>query len=332
MSHFLGQFPATRLRRMRSMPWIRRLTAETTLAVNDLIFPIFLREPDVAPDIANMPGVYRYTINQLPEILDRASQLGILSVALFPYIDKNLRDDDATQALNPDNLVCRALQQISYHTPHMGTIADVALDPYTIHGHDGLIINGRVDNDETIAVLCRQALLLAEAGAHVLAPSDMMDGRVGAIRQILDAQGFQEKLILSYCVKYASSFYGPFRDAIGVEALHGLKDKKTYQLNPANAREALREAAQDIAEGADMLIVKPGLPYLDILHQISHEFPVPVLAYQVSGEYALFKQYPDKQQGMNMLIESLLCLKRAGARGILTYAALDIAERLKNDL
>lgn len=330
MSYFLGNFPSTRLRRLRLEPWIRRLVSETTLTVDDLILPIFLREPDAPAEIKTLPGVYRYTINQLPEVIDKASRLGILCVALFPQVPKSLRDDDASEALNPENLVCRALRQITYHAPQMGTIADVALDPYTIHGHDGLIINGRVDNDETVAVLCRQALIQAEAGAHILAPSDMMDGRIGAIRQILDAQGFQDKLISSYSAKFASSFYGPFRDAIDTE-LQGLKDKKSYQLSPTNADEALREVAQDVTEGADMIIVKPGLPYLDIIYRVSSTYPLPILAYQVSGEYALYKNYPDKLQALNMMIESLIAFKRAGARGILTYAAMEIAERLHHD-
>ncbi|CAO5680845.1 MAG: Delta-aminolevulinic acid dehydratase [Holosporales bacterium] len=329
MSHFLGNFPSTRLRRLRSTSWIRDLVCETALTVNNLILPLFVRESDCSPEIESLPGIYRYTINELPEILEKASRLGILCVALFPYVPKNLRDEDASEAINPDNLMCRAIRQIVYHAPQMGIIADVALDPYTIHGHDGLLINNSIDNDETVAVLCRQALIQSEAGAHIIAPSDMMDGRIGAIRQILDTQGFQDQLILSYSVKYASAFYGPFRDALGVPSLQGLKDKKTYQLNPGNTQEALREAAQDITEGADMIMVKPALAYLDIIHRYSSTYSVPVFAYQVSGEYALFRHYPEKNTGFNMLLESLTCIKRAGARAILTYAALEVAEFLK---
>jgi porphobilinogen synthase len=329
MSYFLGNFPSTRLRRLRSSPWIRELVVENTLRPQDLILPIFIREPDSPSEIAHMPGVFRYTINELPEIVEKAAKLGILSVALFPYMTKNFRDEDALEAINPENLVCRAIRQIVYHAPQMGIIADVALDPYTIHGHDGIMINGKIDNDETVAVLCRQALILSEAGAHIVAPSDMMDGRVGAIRQILDTQGFQDVLILSYAAKYASSFYGPFRDAIGVSSLQGLTDKKTYQLNPANAHEALREAAQDVTEGADIIMVKPGLPYLDVIQRLRESYSLPVFAYQVSGEYALFKHYPDELQADKMLFESILCMKRAGASAILTYAALEIAEILK---
>ncbi|MBP9752645.1 MAG: porphobilinogen synthase [Proteobacteria bacterium] len=329
MSHFLGNFPSTRLRRLRSTPWIRQLVSETALTVDDLILPLFVREPEASPEIESLPGIYRYTINELPEILEKAARLGILCVAIFPYVQKNLRDEEASEALNPDNLMCRAIRQIAYHAPHMGIIADVALDPYTSHGHDGILINNAIDNDETVAVLCRQALIQSEAGAHIIAPSDMMDGRVGAIRQILDTQGFQDQLILSYSVKYASHFYGPFRDAVGVSALQGLKDKKTYQLNPANALEALREAAQDITEGADMIMVKPALAYLDIIYRYTTTYSIPVFAYQVSGEYALFRHYPNKEAGFNMMMESLISIKRAGARAILTYAALEVAEFLK---
>lgn len=332
MDYFLGNFPSTRLRRIRSKESIRKILCEHTLSAQDLILPIFVRESDAPADIDGLPDIKRYTINELPEILDRAQYLGIKCIALFPYVDQQLRNDDAEEALNPDNLVCRCIQQIKYHAPEMLIIADVALDPYTSHGHDGLLINNVIENDETVSVLCRQALTLAEAGADIIAPSDMMDGRIGAIRQILDTQGYQDRLILSYSAKFASSFYGPFRNAVGVESLKGPKDKKTYQLSPANQKEAMREIAQDIIEGADIVMVKPGMPYLDIIYQCSTKYALPVFAYQVSGEYALFKHYPDQELATKMLYESLLCFKRAGATAILTYAAFEIAEMLKDQI
>lgn len=329
MPAYLGHFPQTRLRRLRSQAWIRQMIAESHLDINDLILPLFIREPDEAAEITSLPGVRRYTINELPKIIEKIIDLGILAVALFPCTPQHLKNNEGSEALNPENLICRAIQQIKYYNKNLGIIADVALDPYTIHGHDGILIDSRIDNDETVAILCQQALLLAQAGADIIAPSDMMDGRIGAIRQYLDHNHHQEKLILSYAAKYASSFYGPFRDAVGVQSLHGIKDKKTYQLSPTNTTEAMREIALDIQEGADMIMVKPGLPYLDIVHQAAKEFNLPVFAYQVSGEYALFKHLPDQTMAQNMLLESLLSFKRAGASGILSYAAIEIAEYLK---
>ena len=332
MNFFLGNFPATRLRRIRSTPSMRELVQENHLTVNDLILPLFIRESDAPWNIIELPDVRRYTVNELPEILEKAQYLGIKCIALFPYVAKELKNDDADEALNPDNLVCRAIRQIKYHNPNMLIIADVALDPYTTHGHDGLLINNRIENDETISVLCRQALTLCEAGADIIAPSDMMDGRIGAIRQLLDTQGYQDRLILSYSAKFASAFYGPFRNAVGVDSLKGLSDKKTYQLSPFNRNEAMREVAQDIIEGADMILIKPGLPYLDIVYQCATEFSVPLFVYQVSGEYALYKSYPHPEAASNMLFESLISFKRAGAQAIFTYAAFEIAEKLKDNL
>lgn len=337
MSYFLGNFPATRLRRTRSAPWIRKLTAESALTVDDLILPIFVRDPDKPHEIANFPDVFRYTINELPAVLEHAAKLGIQAVALFPYTPENLRSDDAKEALNPENLLCRAIRQVKYHVPHMGIIADIALDLYTTYAHDGLVLNGAVDNDETVALLCRQSLNAAEAGATVIAPSDMMDGRIGAIRRVLDQHGFQDRLILSYSAKYDSNFYGPYREAVGTGTRlksnnpKELTDKKTYQLSTSNSEEALREAAQDITEGADILMVKPALPYLDIIQRYSQEYPaVPVFGFQVTGEYALLKSYPDYEQGQKMLVESLLSMKRAGAKAMLTYGAIEVAELLNN--
>jgi porphobilinogen synthase len=332
MNFFLGNFPATRLRRLRSTLSMRELIQENQLTVNDLILPLFIRESDAPGNIIELPDVRRYTVNELPEILEKAQYLGIKCIALFPYVAKELKNDDADEALNPDNLICRAIRQIKYHHPNMLIIADVALDPYTTHGHDGLLINNRIENDETISVLCRQALTLCEAGADIIAPSDMMDGRIGAIRQLLDTQGYQDRLILSYSAKFASAFYGPFRNAVGVDSLKGLSDKKTYQLSPYNRKEAMREIAQDIIEGADMILIKPGLPYLDIVYQCATEFSVPLFVYQVSGEYALYKSYPNPEVASNMLFESLISFKRAGAQAIFTYAAFEIAEKLKDNL
>lgn len=331
MTYFLGGFPSTRLRRLRSAPWIRDIVSESTLRPQDLILPLFIRENDAPEVIEALPGVMRYSLNELPGVLECASRLGILAVALFPCTPAHLKSEDAYEALNPENLICKAIRQVAFHAPQMGIIVDVALDPYTNHGHDGLLINNVIDNDETVAILCRQALLFAEAGATVVAPSDMMDGRIGAIRQMLDSQGYRETLILSYAAKYASSFYGPFRDAVGVTELKGPKDKKTYQMNPANVEEALREAAQDIMEGADILMVKPGLPYLDVVHRVASTYPTPLFVYQVSGEYALFKHYPNQELGLQMLLESLLAFKRAGAKAVLTYAALEVSEFLKTN-
>ena len=320
-----------RMRRNRRADWARRLVRETTLSVDDLIWPIFLvdgekrREP-----VASLPGVERMSVDEAARSVEEAAALGIPAVALFPYTDPAVRDPDGSEALNSENLVCQALRLIKREVPQIGLITDVALDPYTSHGHDGLMEGERILNDATVATLARQALVQAEAGADVIAPSDMMDGRVGAIRAALDDAGFADVQIMSYAAKYASAFYGPFRDAIGTKkALIG--DKKTYQMDPANGDEAEREAELDVAEGADMLMVKPGLPYLDVVRRLKDRFRMPTFAYQVSGEYAMIQAAAQNGwlDGDAAMMESLQAFKRAGADGVLTYFAPVVARKLK---
>jgi len=326
----IGQFPATRMRRLRASSWSRNLVAETTLSPADLIWPLFVREGEgVEEPIVTMPGVFRHSVDRLPELARRAEALGIPCLAIFPYTPATLRTADGREALNPDNLVCRALRAIRNANVAIGLLTDIALDPYTDHGHDGLMnASGQVLNDATNAVLVEQALNQARAGADIVAPSDMMDGRVSAIRSGLESQGFTDVQIMAYAAKYASGFYGPFRDAVGAGGyLKG--DKKTYQMDPRNSREALREVALDIAEGADSVMVKPGLPYLDIVQRVAERFDVPVFAYCVSGEYAMVEAAA--AAGMldrdRVVIETLTAFKRAGAAGILTYHA-PLAARL----
>ena len=320
-----------RLRRNRRTDWARRLVRENTLTVDDLIWPIFVVAGDNArTPVASMPGVERLTVDQAVRDAERAAKLGIPAIAIFPYTDPALRDPVGSEALNDDNLVCRAVRAIKAEVPNLGIITDVALDPFTSHGHDGLMDGDAILNDETVEQLVRAALVQAEAGADVIGPSDMMDGRVGAIRAGLDAAGFGHVQIMSYAVKYASAFYGPFRDAVGTnKTLIG--DKRTYQMDPANTEEALREAEQDIAEGADMIMVKPGLPYLDIVHRLKATFGMPTYAYQVSGEYAMIMGAAERGwiDGERAMVESLMAFKRAGADGVLTYFAPAVAERLK---
>jgi porphobilinogen synthase len=327
-----ARFPTTRLRRNRRTPWSRKLVAENTLSPADFIWPIFVTEGSNARiPVPSMPGVERLSVDLAAQAAKEAAELGIPVIALFPYTDPSLRSEDGDEALNSENLVCKAVRAIKQAVPEIGVLCDVALDPYTSHGHDGLLRNDTIVNDATVEVLCRQALVQAEAGCDIIAPSDMMDGRVGAIREALDARGFAHVQIMAYSAKYASGFYGPFRDAVGsTGALKG--DKRTYQMDPANGDEALREAELDIAEGADMIMVKPGMPYLDIVTRIKQTFRVPTFAYQVSGEYSMIMAAcqngwldPDK-----VILESLMAFKRAGADGILTYFALDAAKRLKN--
>ncbi len=324
-------FPAVRMRRNRRTGWSRRLVAENRISSADLILPIIVIDGDNRREvISTMPDVERMSIDLATEIAAQAAALGIPALALFPAIAPELKSEDGAEALKVDNLLGRAIAHIKKQVPDIGLIADVALDPYTTHGHDGLLLEGEIVNDATVAVLCRQALAEAEAGVDIVAPSDMMDGRVGAIRQALDEAGHQKVQILSYAAKYASIFYGPFRDALSTRGL--LKgDKKTYQMDPANTDEALREVELDIAEGADMVMVKPGMPYLDIIHQVKANFGVPTFAYQVSGEYAMLK-FAHQAGALDYegsLMESLLCFKRAGADAVLTYGALDAARRLK---
>jgi porphobilinogen synthase len=311
----------------------RRLVSENNLSVNDLIWPLFVCEGNnIADKINAMPGVFRYSIDNILKELETAVKLKIPAIALFPQIDSGLKDEKGSEATNENNLICRTIKSIKKNFPDLGVICDVALDPYTNHGHDGLVVNNIVDNDTTLEVLEKQALVQAVAGCDIIAPSDMMDGRVARIRNILDENKFQNTLILSYAAKYASKFYGPFRDAISSSGNLKGGSKSTYQMDMANSNEALREVALDIQEGADMVMVKPGMPYLDIIHRIKSEFNIPTFAYQVSGEYAMIKGAINNNWLNSQVIkESLLSFKRAGADGILTYFAKEIAEDLNNE-
>ncbi len=323
-------FPRTRLRRPRRFEWSRRLVAENRLSVDDLVWPVFVVEGQgVRQPIASMPGVDRLSIDLLVEAAQGAARLGIPSIALFPSVDPALKTPDGREAVNPDNLVCRAVRAVKRAVPELGIVCDVALDPFNSDGHDGLVIDGHVANDESVDILCRMAVVQAEAGCDIVAPSDMMDGRIGAMRDALDKAGLQQVQVLSYAAKYASAFYGPFRDAVGSGgALKG--DKKTYQMNPANTEEALREVAIDVAEGADMVMVKPGLPYLDVLGRVKEAFGLPTLAYQVSGEYAMMRAAADRGwlDWNKVIVESLTAFKRAGADAVFTYTAPDVARLL----
>jgi porphobilinogen synthase len=319
-----------RLRRNRTDEWTRRLVAESRLTVEDLVWPVFVHDDDGREDVPSMPGVQRLSISALVDEVGAAAALGVPAVALFPVVPAARKSETGDEAWNPDNLCNRAIRVVKQAVPEIGIICDVALDPYTSHGHDGLLRDGRILNDETIDVLCQQALAEAAAGVDIVAPSDMMDGRVGRLRDALDAAGYQHVRILAYSAKYASAFYGPFRDAVGSKSALGKGDKRTYQMDPANSDEALRECALDIAEGADMIMVKPGMPYLDILRRVKDAFRMPTLVYQVSGEYAMLKAAAGNGwlDGERAMMESLLAFKRAGADGILTYFAVDAAKRL----
>src|ERR1700743_1083589 len=329
----MNVFPATRMRRLRRHDWSRKLVAESTLSAADFIWPVFIvdgqnkREP-----VQSMPGVDRLSIDLVAGAAEEAAKLGIPVIALFPYTEPSLKTPDGREALNANNLVCRAVREIKKHVPEIGVLCDVALDPYTDHGHDGVFdtSEANIANDATVEILVRQALLQAEAGCDIIAPSDMMDGRVGAIRSALEAGGCHDTLIMAYAAKYASAFYGPFRNAVGsAKSLKG--DKRTYQMDPANGDEALREVALDIAEGADMVMVKPGLPYLDVVRRVKDAFRMPTFAYQVSGEYSMIQAAAQNGwlDGERAMMESLLCFKRAGADGVLTYFAVEAAKRLK---
>ena len=327
----VGQFPATRMRRNRYDAWTRRLVAENSLSVDDLIWPVFIIEGrGLTTDVASMPGVQRVTLDRLARHVEPALQYGIPAVALFPATPSEKKDAEGTEATNPENLICSAARLLKREFPDLGLVGDVALDPYTDHGHDGVIRDNYVANDDTLRVLTRQAVNQAEAGIDIIAPSDMMDGRVGAIRAALDETGLIHTRIMSYAAKYASAFYGPFREAVGSGAsLKG--DKKTYQMDPANSDEALREVALDLAEGADMVMVKPGLPYLDIVRRVKDRFGVPTFAYQVSGEYAMVMAavqngWLDHHRAM---LETLTAFKRAGCNGVLTYFAPEAAKLLR---
>ena len=326
-----GQYPATRMRRNRMKAFSRRMLAEHKLSVDDLIWPLFvIKGDDTVEPVTSMPGVSRHSIDRLVTQAQEAEALGIPAIAVFPSIDPALKDNDGTLAGNGDNLVCRAVRAIKQACPELGVICDVALDPFTDHGHDGILRDGEIVNDETVAALCRQAVCQADAGCDIIAPSDMMDGRVAAIRDVLDDAGHQNVQIMSYAAKYASGFYGPFREAVGASKLAGGDGKASYQMNPANSDEAMHEISLDLAEGADIIIIKPGMPYLDILSRAKAEFGVPCVAYQVSGEYAMIKAASANNwlDGERAMMESLLGFKRAGADAVLTYFAPDAARLL----
>ena len=326
----LPPYPTSRLRRNRRDAWSRKLVAENTLSAADLIWPVFVHdEKDRAP-VETMPGAFRQSLASLVDAAGEAAALGIPTIAVFPVVDPALKDPGGSDAINADNLICRAVSALKKSVPEIGVLCDVALDPFTSHGHDGVIRDGYVANDETVAILQRQAIVQAEAGCDIIAPSDMMDGRVGAVREALDEAGFDHVRIMSYAAKYASCFFAPFRDAIGSASSLGTADKRTYQMDPANGDEALREVGLDIAEGADMLMVKPGMPYLDVLYRVKQRFAMPTFVYQVSGEYAMLHAAIEKGWlDDSVILESLLGMKRAGADGILTYSAVDAARRLK---
>jgi porphobilinogen synthase len=329
-----GSYPDTRLRRVRRHDWSRRLVRENSLSVDDLIWPLFVREGQGGREaVPSMPGVERLSIDLIVESVGEAVALGIPAVALFPATEAKLKTPGCEEAVNAENLVCRAVRAVkAAHGDAIGVICDVALDPYSSHGQDGLVRDGYVVNDETVAMLCRQAVVQAQAGCDVIAPSDMMDGRIGAVRRALDEAGFEAVQVMAYAAKYASAFYGPFRDAVGSAANLGSGDKRTYQMDPANGDESLREVALDLAEGADSVMVKPGMPYLDIVRRVKDKFGVPTFAYQVSGEYAMIAAaaqngWLDREKAM---LESLMAFKRAGADGVLTYFARDAAKLLRN--
>tara|TARA_B100000941_G_C28493228_1_gene549269 strand:+ start:400 stop:1398 length:999 start_codon:yes stop_codon:yes gene_type:complete len=327
----IGSYPKSRLRRLRKSKWIRDLVSENNLSHKDLILPIFVREGRNKVDsIKTMPGIKRYSVDKLPKILNEVKKYKIPMIALFPFTPDNKKDPNGNEALNPNNLVCKSLRFIKKKFPDIGVMCDVALDPYTSHGHDGIIKNNKIDNDGTLKILKKQALLYAKMGCDIIAPSDMMDGRIGVIRNSLEINNFKDVSILSYAVKYASNFYGPFRDAIGSKSKLK-KDKKTYQMDYRNSFELFREVGLDIKEGADMIMVKPGMVYLDIITKIKNEFQIPVLAYQVSGEYSLIKEGINKKLlNEEAVFESLISFKRAGACAIISYFALEIAKKLKS--
>ncbi|MGC0371788.1 MAG: hypothetical protein DGJ47_000488 [Rickettsiaceae bacterium] len=324
-------YPIVRLRRNRRTSWLRDLNAETKLSIENLILPVFLVEGNnIQQEIKTMPGVFRLSIDQMIKVAKEASLRGIKSIALFPSIDNSLKSEHADEAYNIDNLIARAVRALKNTDIDIGVICDVALDPYTIHGHDGILVNGDIDNDQTVVALSRQAMVLADAGVDIIAPSDMMDGRIISIREDLDDQGHMNVNILAYAAKYNSAFYGPFRDAVGSDNKNYLC-KATYQMDVRNTKEAIREIEQDLHEGADMVMVKPALSSLDIINQASTNFDAPVLAFQVSGEYAMMK-YASQHGAINWersIVESLTCIKRAGASAIFTYAALEVADLIK---
>ena len=329
----INSFPRVRMRRNRLSEFSRKIVSENNISVNDLIYPIFITYGSkVKEEISSMPGIYRFSLDQLHKEIEYISSLNIPAIALFPKIENELKTPDGKEALNSNNLICQAIKISKKVNPDLGVITDVALDPYTDHGHDGIIHNNQIDNDLTLDILCKQAIVQAQAGCDILAPSDMMDGRVGAIRDTLDEHGFINVQIMSYAAKYASSFYGPFRDAVGSAGNLSKKSKKSYQMDPANSAEALREIRLDINEGADMIIIKPGMPYLDIISKAKNEFNFPVIAYQVSGEYSMIRAaiqngWFDEEK---IIFETMMCFKRAGCDAIITYFAPFVAQKLIN--
>ncbi len=328
-----NNFPRIRMRRNRMSNFSRRLISENNISLDDLIYPIFITYgSNIKEEVVSMPGIYRYSLDLLHKEIEYISSLFIPAIAFFPKVQNALKTSDGKEALNKNNLICKAIKISKKVNPKLGVICDVALDPYTDHGHDGIIINNQIDNDETLSILCKQALVQAEAGCDIIAPSDMMDGRVGFIRDALDKNGFTNVQIMSYAAKYASAFYGPFRDAVGSNLSLLKKSKKSYQMDPANSDEALKEIALDISEGADMVIVKPGMPYLDIIYRVKQEFKMPTYAYQVSGEYSMIKDAIEKGwfDEDRIIFESLIAFKRAGCNGIITYFAPYIAKKLLN--
>jgi porphobilinogen synthase len=328
----LSNYPLVRLRRNRQYEWSRNLISENNLTVNDLILPVFIKEgSNESEEITSMPRVFRHTIDKAVMLINQAYELGIPAVAIFPVIENRLKTADGKESYNENNLMCRSISEIKDKVPNIGIIADVALDPFTTHGHDGLLINGKIDNDKTINILIKQSLAQAKAGCDIIAPSDMMDGRILCIRNALESEGFKDTQIMSYAAKYASNFYGPFRDAIqSSQKLVG--NKKSYQMDPSNSREAIQETALDISEGADMIMVKPGMPYLDIITKIKSKFNIPIFAYQVSGEYSMMRAASENGwlDFSEIMEESLISFKRAGADGILTYSAIEMAIKLNN--
>ena len=327
----IGTYPALRMRRNRKADWIRRLVSEHNLSVNDLILPLFVKDGNKKKEaIKSMPNIYRYSIKDLHKIVEKACKLKIPLIALFPYTNLSKKNEYGTEAFNENNLICRAVKTLKKEfKDDIGIMCDVALDPYTSHGHDGILKNKKIDNDSTIEILIKQSILQAEMGCDIVAPSDMMDGRIGKIRKALDKKGFIEIQIVSYAVKYASNFYGPFREAIGSKKIFK-GDKKTYQMDFKNSAEALREVGLDVKEGADIVMVKPGLPYLDIIKTVKDNFNIPIFSYQVSGEYALIKNGIVKGIiNEDSILESLISLKRAGSNAIVSYFSLEVADQLK---
>ena len=332
---FINSFPRVRMRRNRLSDFSRKLISENSLSVNDLIYPIFITYgSNVKEEIISMPGIYRFSLDLLHKEIENISSLKIPAIALFPNIESELKTPDGKEALNKNNLICKAIKISKKINSDLGVITDVALDPYTDHGHDGILHNNQIDNDLTLDILSKQALVQAEAGCDVIAPSDMMDGRVGVIRDTLDNHGLVNIQIMSYAAKYASSFYGPFRDAVGSALNLSKKSKKSYQMDPANSSEALREIRLDINEGADMIIIKPGMPYLDIIQKAKQKYNFPIIAYQVSGEYSMIKGAVQNGwfEEEKIILETMMCFKRAGCSGIITYFAPYVADKLINDL